>query len=180
MVAPARTFISYAREDAEFALTVAKELRAAGAKVWLDQLDISPGQRWDRAVEDALHSCPSLLVVLSPASVDSANVMDEVSFALEEQKAVIPVVYQDCKIPFRLRRLQHVDFRRDYRGGISQLFETFGLETEQAKVAYGAPAAAPRQASDDSIVPPTSRGMRSRSVISRMSVSASSRKRAAE
>lgn len=112
--APVASF-SYSREDSDFALRLAGDLKAAGAGVWLDQLDIVPGQRWDRAVEDALTNCPRMMVILSPASVSSTNVMDEVSFALEEQKIVIPVVYRDCTIPFRLRRVQHVDFRSDMR-----------------------------------------------------------------
>ena len=66
--------------------------------MWLDQLDIVPGQRWDRAVDDALKGCSRLLVILSPVSLDSDNVMDEVSFALEEKKTVIPVVYKDCAV----------------------------------------------------------------------------------
>jgi hypothetical protein len=32
----------------------------------MDRLDIKPGQRWDRAVEDTLAKCPQLLVILSP------------------------------------------------------------------------------------------------------------------
>ena len=44
-------------------------------------------------------------VVLSPRSVTSQNVMDEVSYALEEGKRVVPIVCEDCKVPFRLRRV---------------------------------------------------------------------------
>jgi hypothetical protein len=39
-------FVAYAREDGEFALRLAKDLKAAEALVWLDQLDIKPGERW--------------------------------------------------------------------------------------------------------------------------------------
>lgn len=112
-------FFSYCHDDFEFALRLAKDLKAAGASVWLDRLDISPGERWDRTVEDALTSCPRMLLILSPASINSTNVMDEVSFVLEEQKTVIPVLYRDCKVPFRLRRVQYVDFRNDYDQGLS-------------------------------------------------------------
>jgi hypothetical protein len=126
-------FFSYSREDSEFALRLAKDLRTAGATVWLDQLDINPGQRWDRAVEEALASCPRMLVILSPSSVASTNVMDEVSFALEEKKLVIPVLARDCNIPFRLRRLQYIDCRADYAGGLKELVKTLEVG-EQAEV----------------------------------------------
>jgi hypothetical protein len=121
---PQPAFFSYSREDSDFAFRLAGDLKAAGASVWLDQLDIIPGQRWDRAVEAALANCMRMLVILSPASVNSINVMDEVSFALEEEKTVIPVIHKDCTIPFRLRRVQYVDFRHDYARGLKELVRT--------------------------------------------------------
>jgi hypothetical protein len=119
----APAFLSYSREDSNFVLRLAGDLKVAGAIVWLDQLEISPGEPWDRAVQDALTRCSRLLVILSPASVKSEHVMDEVSFALEEGKTVIPVIHRDCTIPFRLRRLQHADFRQDYDRGAQSLLK---------------------------------------------------------
>jgi len=121
-------FFSYSREDSDFAHRLAGDLKAAGASVWLDQMDIIPGQRWDRAIEDALKNCSRLIAILSPSSVESTNFMDEVSFALEKHKTVIPVLYKDCEIPFRLRRVQHVDFRQDYDRGIKELLRTLNPE----------------------------------------------------
>ena len=89
-------FFSYSRRDSEFVLKLAKDLKAAGAVVWLDQLDIKPGQHWDNAVETALANCPNMLLILSPSSVESTNVMDEVAFALAEQKLIIPVLIVTC------------------------------------------------------------------------------------
>jgi hypothetical protein len=120
----APAFFSYSRHDSDFVLKLAGDLKAAGASVWLDQLDITPGDRWDRAVQDALTNCTCMLVILSPASVDSTNVMDEVSFALDEGKTVIPVIYRDCTVPFRLHRVQHVDFKQDYARGLQVLLGT--------------------------------------------------------
>jgi TonB family protein len=114
-------FFSYCREDSDFALKLAADLKSAGADVWIDQLDIEPGAPWDRAVEDALNSAPRMLVLLSPVSVASDNVRDEVSFALSRQKRVIPVLYRDCDVPFRLARLQHIDFRPDYARALNIL-----------------------------------------------------------
>ena len=116
-------FFSYSRQDSEFALKVGKDLRAAGISIWLDQLDIKPGERWDVTVGKALAECSRILVVLSPASVESTNVMDEVSYALEERRVVIPVLHRDCEIPFRLRRLQHTDFRTDYQTALEKLLQ---------------------------------------------------------
>jgi hypothetical protein len=130
-----KTFISYAREDSEFALKLAAELRQAGANVWVDQLDIPPGAHWDRTVQEALNACPRLLVILSPASVSSENVMDEVSYAIDKGKPVVPVLYRECDIPFRLRRLQQADVR----AGVAELLSVLGVK-ELSGTAQAAPS----------------------------------------
>ncbi|MCZ6672424.1 MAG: toll/interleukin-1 receptor domain-containing protein, partial [Verrucomicrobia bacterium] len=116
-----RFFVSYARADEEFVLKLDQDLRAAGVNLWLDQLDIDPGKHWDRAIEEALKTCQGMLVVLSPASVESKNVLDEMSYALGEEKKIIPVLYLKCDIPWRLGRLQFVDFTGSYDTGFTQL-----------------------------------------------------------
>ena len=109
-----KVFFSYARADSAFALRLAEDMRSAGVALWIDQLDIPTGARWDQAVEDALKACPRLLIILSPASVASQNVMDEVAFAIDENKKILPVLYQHCEVPFRLRRLQYIQFTDEY------------------------------------------------------------------
>ncbi len=121
-------FFSYSREDLEFALRLAKDLKNVGASVWMDKLDIRAGQLWERMVEAALAASPRVLVILTPSSVSSPQVMAEVAFALDEQKEVIPVVYRDCKIPYRLRPIQYVDFRNVYADAFEELLQSMGVE----------------------------------------------------
>lgn len=116
-------FISYSRADGEFALQLARDLRKAGIDIWLDRLDIPPGARWDRAVEEALNTCERLLIVLSPSSAKSENVQDEIGFAMREKRPIIPVLYLPCKVPLRLHRLQHIDFTKDYAQGVEMLVD---------------------------------------------------------
>ena len=142
---PQTAFFSYSRDDSEFALRLAADLKAAGAAVWLDQLDIAPGQRWARAVQDALNDCHRFLIILSPSSVNSTNVEDEVAFALEEHKTVIPVLYRDCKVPFQLRPFQYVDFRTDYARGLKTLLNTLGVQQQPFAVGRAALSAVPKE-----------------------------------
>ena len=125
-------FFSYSRQDSDFVIHLAQSLREAGAEVWLDQLDIKPGSRWDKSIEQALFKSSILLVVLSKSSVESANVMDEVSYALEEHKRVVPILLEDCDIPFRLRRLQFADFTKDRSDALKTLILSMGLEDHVA------------------------------------------------
>jgi hypothetical protein len=135
-------FISYSREDSEFAFRLAQDLRAAGANVWLDQLDIQPGRPWDNAIEDALMGAPQMLIVLSPSSAKSDNVRNEISFALDQGKTIVPVLYKDCVVPLRLQRSQRIDFRADYATGLAHLLE-------HLRVAQPDPAVLQRAAEGD-------------------------------
>ncbi len=135
-----KTFFSYSRADSAFVTKLAKGLREAGVNIWLDQLDIVPGTHWDSAIETALVSAPRVIIVLSPESVKSNNVMDEVSFALENGKTVIPILLSDCDTPFRLRRLQRIDFSTDYQLGMDHLLQVLGHEDANAAAATPKPA----------------------------------------
>jgi len=117
-------FISYSRHDGEFALRLGRDLRVAGVNLWIDQLDIPPGERWDREVEQALKACRTLIVILSPEAVVSENVMDEVGYALKESKRVVPVLRRACTLPLRLQRVQYVDLSTDYEQGLQRLRTT--------------------------------------------------------
>ena len=98
------------------------------AAVWLHQIDITAGDLWDVAVQRALLACPRMVVILSPVSVASPNVLDEISFALRKRKTIVPVLYRDCEMPFRLDRIQYLDFRTDYSRGFKALLGILSAE----------------------------------------------------
>lgn len=121
-------FFSYSRDDAGFALKLAQDLRQAGVEIWVDKLDIPPSAEWDEEVEAAMKASGKMLVVLSQSSVASQNVRDEIAFALSSGKRVFPVVIDDCEIPYRLARRQHVDFRGRYEEARAELIKALGGE----------------------------------------------------
>lgn len=143
--APSRIFFSYSRSDSNFVLKVARALRSEGHDVWVDQLDIPKGARWDIEVEKALKASGCLLVVLSPASTNSQNVLDEVSYALEEKRKVLPILLQPTNIPFRLKRLQYIDFTADFDSAYRQLVAALDHAPVSGSMIKPLPAAAPEQ-----------------------------------
>ena len=56
--------------------------------------------------------------------------MDEVAVALQRHKEIIPVLHRECNIPFRLARIQYVDFRKtgDYASALQELIRTLAIE----------------------------------------------------
>ncbi len=107
-------FTSYSRQDEVFvnklAQSLQRDLSASHIQIWLDQLHIPTGAKWDREIQKALNDCKAMLLVLSKHSVDSDNVNDEWNYCMENKKPIIPILKEPCDVPFRLRRLQYVDF----------------------------------------------------------------------
>ena len=132
---PSTAFVSYSREDLDFVVRLAKDVKEKGAKLWVDRVDIRPGQRWEAEIEVAVDACSRMLVVLSPAAIASRNVLAEASLAIDDGKEVISVLYRDCKVPFRLRPLQYADFRTDYATGLAELLAVLTSESEVTPVA---------------------------------------------
>jgi molecular chaperone DnaK (HSP70) len=69
-----------------------------------------------------------MIVVLSPDSLASNNVMDEVSYALEGGKLVVPILFRSGPIPFRLRRVHHIDFTSAYDVAFPQLLRALNIK----------------------------------------------------
>ena len=121
-------FISYSREDFDFASKLAMDLKALGVDVWMDKFRIPSGDNWVRAIQNGLELCECLLVICSPASMASDTVMNEVLFAYQERKKIIPIIYQECKIFFILMNIQHIDFIKDYNRGKNTLLEALNVD----------------------------------------------------
>lgn len=121
-------FLSYSRADAKLALRFATDLRERGIAMWVDQLDIRPSEHWDRAIERAVHECRGLVVILSPRSVESDNVADEISFAIDHKKPVLPVMIERCRLPLRITRMQVIDATASYERALEQCIDVLGGE----------------------------------------------------
>lgn len=132
MMDQSKAFFSYSRDDSEFVLRLANDLKKRDVDIWVDQLDIPPGAKWDIEIEKALNHSAFFIVILSAKSVSSDNVMDELSFAIEEKKIIIPVKTDSCPVPFRIRRIQHVDFINNYAEGLERLVKTLEYFYNQA------------------------------------------------
>jgi hypothetical protein len=113
-------FLSYSRGDQGFALRLAKDLRAQGIAIFVDQWDIRPSEHWDRAIERAVGCCRGMVVIISPRAVASDNVMDEVSFAIDNRKSVLPVLIDKCVLPLRITRMHLIDATGSYEEALQQ------------------------------------------------------------
>ena len=141
-------FISYSSEDTEFVEHLAQDLKQAGVPVWLDRLEIKPGDSIVDAVESALESSRFLLLVLSEASAGSPWVshewktwmhlqMDEERRAHQESKelrrTLIPLVVDDAPIPTFLRDTKYLRVTANspgYQDGLVRLLTVLREDTQ--------------------------------------------------
>lgn len=107
----ARIFISYSRRDAELATRLAIDLKRVGMSTWMDTRHIQPGAHWDSEIQRALGDCSAFLVLLTPESAGSENVLDELNYARGLNLVVIPVMLRECNVPLRLARVQWIDLK---------------------------------------------------------------------
>ena len=119
------SFLSYSRVDKNFASKFAEDLSKNGIDVWFDKTHILTGSLWDEEIEKALKKCTTIIVILSSNSIKSKNVLDEISFAVDENKRIIPVKISDCDIPIRIRRFQYIDVSNDYATGLKLVLDSF-------------------------------------------------------
>jgi hypothetical protein len=75
-------FISYAHEDAELARWFARELQAAGYRVWIDEGELRVGDSLIERISTGIRGAQFVLALVSTASVDSNWCRRELSMAI--------------------------------------------------------------------------------------------------
>jgi hypothetical protein len=137
---PGRTvFISYAREDYEFAERIYHELRRRGFSPWLDKKSLLPGEDWQSTIRNAIKSSSYILILISKSSVNKRG-----QFQVEIKQALS--VYDEVPpgdifiIPARLDKttprhdvlntVQWVDLFPSFMDGVKLL--TTALDREHA------------------------------------------------
>lgn len=113
---PTRLFVSYRRSDSAWAANAIHTFlvqRFGAENVFKDLESIIPGQPWQEALESALESCELMLVIIggkwatcksnfwgSPRIKQNGDmVRKEISFSLEQDIPVIPVLIDEAQLP---------------------------------------------------------------------------------
>lgn len=105
-----KVFISYSHQDKSFAKKLAGELEGQGMKVWWDFDSLKGGQDWQKEIERGIKQCNFFLVALTPDAVNSEWVGNEILYASNAQKTIIPLHLKKCDIPIGLVKKQYIDF----------------------------------------------------------------------
>ena len=124
-----RVFLSHSSLDDGIVKTIAEELGRRRIEVWYDDWEIKVGDSIVERVFDGLGASDTLIVVLSPNSVRSRWVREELNTMMmrklsEHGIRILPVLISDCEVPLPLLQLRYADFRRDFAKGISDVLDS--------------------------------------------------------
>jgi adenylate cyclase len=92
-------FISYSRKDSAQAEQLAELLSSAGISVWIDKAGIDLATSWSGEIVDAITNCKAFLILLSPNSIASENVIKEVALAGSRKKKILPLDLEPVELP---------------------------------------------------------------------------------
>jgi HEAT repeat protein len=106
-------FLSYRSTEVDFALRLAADLKNAGVNLWMDRLDIKPGDDWVNALQKAVTDSAAIVAVVSPEYVQSKYCKRELSRADRIGRPIFPVLLRpvpDVDWPMEIERSQYIDF----------------------------------------------------------------------
>jgi len=130
-------FLSYSFKDKPWVSEFASALRGAGVKAWFDVSELAPGERWQDKVQEALRDSSTLIIILSPNSVESPRTFFELGAALAGKKRIIPVVTEDfdlMRVASLLRQFQFLKESSPQEAGrrVAEILEQVDPHPEQA------------------------------------------------
>ena len=123
---PIKAFLSYSREDSQFALELVNALQACGFEAFIDQEDIAPGEAWEQRLGGLIESADTIVYIMSPDSLTSTSCSWEISETLRLKKRLLPVVWRpvpDDQVPKELAQLNYVffDSGKSFATGLKEL-----------------------------------------------------------
>ncbi len=111
-------FISYSKQDIEFARYLRALLEDAGFPVWLDEARLSPSTRWWKDIEQSINGCAAFMVIMSPDAQESDWVEREILLAENLHKPIYPVLLAENPWS-RLANIQYEDLRAGLHATLS-------------------------------------------------------------
>src|SRR5215470_17063602 len=100
-------FVSYSRSDKARVAPLVAAIKAKGWSVWWDP-SIAAGQQFDDQIEAELLAASAVLVVWTPASVQSRWVRGEARDAAERD-ILVPVRFDNARLTIDARAIQTTD-----------------------------------------------------------------------
>ena len=135
-----KIFLSYSRDDADFAEQVLAALIACDFYPLIDRQEMTGGEPFEKRLMELILAAGIVVFILSPSSAKSAACRWEVEQAIENGKRVIPVICRplgEALPPEKLRALDYIYFYPEPKSpdtgfgtGLSRLVKSMNADLE--------------------------------------------------
>lgn len=130
-------FISYSRNDGDFARKLNTELQNHGKTTWFDQESISSAADFQQEIYRGIETSENFVFVISPQSIASPYCAGEVEYAVKLNKRIITLRYrkvEDQPLHPELSRLQWIDFfDTEFNKPFGELIRTLNTDREHVQ-----------------------------------------------
>lgn len=121
-----KVFISHSNRDKKFVNMLSSRLTEDGIHVWIDEKQLAIGDNIAEKINDAISKTDYFIVVLSKNSTKSNWVSFELSATRlkeisQDKNIILPILIEDCEIPFSLQDRLFLDFRFSFEGSYEKL-----------------------------------------------------------
>ena len=110
--AATKVFLSYSSEDGEVAKKLGSRLAETGLEIWDPAESLFPGDNWALRIGRALEESDAMVVLVSPSSMKSESVRQELEYALGSARykgRLLPVILKPAKdMPWILRKFPSI------------------------------------------------------------------------
>jgi WD40 repeat protein len=134
----ADVFVSYSRRDGEFVGHLVESMTDQGKDVWVDTEGIADADVFPEAIKRAIEGSDAFLFVITPDSVHSRYCENEVEYARDLQKRIVPVLRNpvaDSDLPAEIRDRNWIPFTEDaeFDPALGRLLTALDTDLEAAK-----------------------------------------------
>jgi len=126
-------FISYSHRDDAIVQRLMTDLNAAGHACWVDITGIKGGDEWMRSICEGINNSYAFVIVCTVQALQSRWVRDEILWARQKNKFIIPALLEAAVIGddnfFGLHTYQGVKLYEDYAVALQQLIDVLPTPT---------------------------------------------------
>lgn len=129
-----KVFLSYSKSDANIARLIMEKLEHEGIKTWLDTNELKPGENIFNEINKTISASDYIIILISSNTVTSFHQKEEINLAIKHLMTrnitVIPVLIEDCQIPYELQSFQFIDIRKNLEHGVKALVDRIDVIPE--------------------------------------------------
>jgi len=133
-----KIFISYSRFDSLYAKKLYNDLINIGLEVWMDKINILPGQNWDLEIHNAMQEADFIILLLSKKSIRHRGYFQkELKIAYEEHQKIpagniffLPVRIDKCDVPEYLKKITYTDLFSNWNSAIEKIVTSINYQSD--------------------------------------------------